>query len=105
MMNAVGSWAVRLTRRAMRFSLRLAHWMARSAGAFQGIQRTWPLIPLRPQGDARVLVFARPHGARLEDLALMDPSEGVLEDFLGVRLEHDALARPPAARVHLRQEA
>src|SRR3954471_600968 len=112
MMNAVGSWAVRLTRRAMRFSLRLAHWMARSAAAFRGprltpsgVQCSGTLIPLRRQGNAGVLVLARPHGARFEDLALMDPAEGVLEDLLGVGLEHDPLAGPPPPGVHLRQKA
>src|SRR5690242_19095168 len=38
--------------------LGLAHWMARRATAFQGVQRTRPLIPLRGQGNAGILVLA-----------------------------------------------
>src|SRR5258706_11815051 len=57
------------------------------------------------QRQARILVAARAHGAGLEQLALADPLEGILEHFPGVGLEHDALARAPAPRVHLAEEA
>ena len=36
-----------------------------------------------------------------EDAALGDPVARLLEHLARIGLEHDALARPPAARVHL----
>src|SRR6185295_14882066 len=70
------------------------HWMTRHVKAF-----------LRVQGDASVFVASLTHRAWLEDPALADPLEGVLEHFPGVGLEHDALARSPAAGVDLGEEA
>src|ERR1051325_10590017 len=79
----------------MRFSLGLAilDGAARHgvSGKYSGRGR------LRGQGNAGILVLALSHRAVLEDPALANPLEGVLEDLLGVRLEYDALARAPAA--------
>src|SRR3954465_3068259 len=55
--------------------------------------------------DASLFVLALAHVLSLEDAALADPLEGLFEHFLRVGLEHDALARPPAPRVHHRDEA
>src|SRR5581483_6798429 len=55
---------------------------------------------LRRKRDRGSIVFARPHAALREDLVLRDPLERFLEDFAGIGLEHDPLARPPAARIH-----
>src|SRR5262249_28560321 len=51
-------------------------------------------------GDDGILVGARAHAAVGEDAVVGDPFEGLLVDLLGVRLDHEALARTPAARVH-----
>src|ERR1043166_5938429 len=59
----------------------------------------------RSQRHDRILVPAGPHLAVLEDLALGDPGEGLLEHLLGVGLEDDALAGAPATRVHAGMEA
>src|ERR1051325_8360261 len=71
--------------------------MARRATAFQGSTADAAAYSLRGQGNAGILVLALSHRAVLEDPALANPLEGVLEDLLGVRLEYDALARAPAA--------
>src|SRR5262245_18762876 len=55
--------------------------------------------------DAGLLVLARPHAVLVEDFALRDPLEGLLEHLARVGLEHDALARTPAPRVDLGVEA
>src|SRR4051812_45116022 len=54
---------------------------------------------------ARVFVLAGAHGALLENIALGDPVERGLEHLARIRLEYDALARAPAARIHLVEEA
>src|SRR6185503_13608444 len=64
-----------------------------------------PSSPLGAKGNARLLVPALAHRAGLEDAALADPLEGVLEHFPAIGLEHDALARPRAAGVDLGEEA
>src|SRR5262249_35580934 len=51
-------------------------------------------------GDDGVLVVARAHAAVGEDAVVGDPLEGLFVHLLGVGLEHEALARTPAARVH-----
>src|SRR5262249_33853904 len=55
---------------------------------------------LARRGDDGVLVGGRAHAAVGEDAVVGDPFEGLLVDLLGVGLEHEALARTPAARVH-----
>src|SRR6516164_6344449 len=55
---------------------------------------------LARRGDDGVLVIARAHAAVGEDAVVGDPFEGLLVDLLGVGLEHETLARTPAARVH-----
>src|SRR3954463_10267654 len=57
------------------------------------------------QRHAGLFVLAGAHVLALEDVALADPLEGLLEHFLRVGLEDDALARTPAARVDHRDEA
>src|SRR6266446_4191583 len=56
--------------------------------------------PLWRRGDDRILVPAGTHAAIGEDAVVRDPPEGLFVDFFGVGLEHEALARAPAARVH-----
>src|SRR5262252_2994404 len=60
---------------------------------------------LRGKRDHRILVPASAHPAFREDPALRDPLEGFLEHLLSVGLEDEALARSPAARVDLVEEA
>src|SRR5262245_31789994 len=55
---------------------------------------------LARRGDDGVLVVTRAHAAVGEDAVVGDPFEGLLVDLLGVGLEHETLARTPAARVH-----
>src|SRR5215831_18001659 len=55
---------------------------------------------LARRGDDGVLVGARAHAAVGKDAVVGDPFEGLLVDLLGVGLEHETLARTPAARVH-----
>src|SRR5262245_62747336 len=52
------------------------------------------------QRDHRLLVAAAAHPALREKVAGGDPVERFLEHLLGVGLEHEALARTPAARIH-----
>src|ERR1700757_3550834 len=58
------------------------------------------VMRLARRGDDGVLVIARAHAAVGEDAVLGDPFEGLFVDLLGVGLEHETLARTPAARVH-----
>ena len=52
-------------------------------------------------GDDRTCVILLPIPvSRSKMLAVGDPVVGLVEDFLGIGLEHQPLARPPAARVH-----
>ena len=55
---------------------------------------------LRGQRHAGILIAAGTHGAFGEDPVLGDPIERLFEHILGIRLEDQALARPPAARIH-----
>src|SRR5258705_12713089 len=55
------------------------------------------LCGLRRQRDDRLLVLLAAHVAAGEDLVARDPVEGFLVGFLGVGLEHQPLARTPAA--------
>ena len=57
------------------------------------------------QRDDGLVVAAGAHLAVFEDAVLGDPALRVVEGFARVGLEHDALARAPAARVHLLEEA
>src|SRR6185312_5602548 len=66
----------------------------------------WPIRALASDERAHcLLVAARAHLAVREDLVARDPGEGFLEGLLGIGLEDEALARPPARGVHLRAEA
>ena len=58
--------------------------------------------PLVREGDRRLVVVARAHSAFGEDLVPGDPVERLLVRLPRVGLEDDALARPPAPRVHHR---
>src|SRR5262245_55922207 len=60
---------------------------------------------LAVQARDGLLGLARAHGPGGEDAVLGDPLDGLVEDLLRVRLEHDALARAPAPGVHQRVEA
>src|SRR5580704_232733 len=51
--------------------------------------------------DRCLLIAARTHFAPRKNAALSDPLEGVLEGLLGIGLEHNPLARPPAPAIHL----
>src|SRR5919198_2683679 len=55
---------------------------------------------LRRCGDHRILVTARAYDTVSEDAMVGDPLEHLLINLLCVGLEHEALARTPAARVH-----
>src|SRR5262249_49294750 len=57
--------------------------------------------PLRREPQHGVLVLALAHLGTGKDLVLRDPLEGFLVGLLGIRLEHQPLARAPAAGVHL----
>src|SRR5262249_2650039 len=54
-----------------------------------------------PERQRGPLILRLAHVGAGEDLVLRDPLEGFLEGLLGVGLEHQALARTPAARIHL----
>src|SRR4051794_24553412 len=64
----------------------------------------WSLLDSVKRKD-RIFVAAVAHGAFGEDAVAGDPVEGLGVGFLGVGLEHEALAWAPAAGVHLRVEA
>jgi hypothetical protein len=50
----------------------------------------WPQLPL----------LASRAEPSLEDAPLIDPLEGLVEGFLGIGLEHNALARSPSPHIH-----
>src|SRR6516164_4743089 len=58
----------------------------------------------RCQRNNRPVIASRTHLSLGENLVPRDPLERLLEDLARIRLEDDPLARPPAARVHLRVE-
>src|SRR5207248_10787272 len=62
-------------------------------------------LVLGRQRHAGIFVTARAHVPLVEDVVLADPAERLLEHFLGVRLEDDALARAPPTGVREREEA
>src|SRR5450631_2212 len=52
------------------------------------------------RADDGLLVAARAHAAIGKNAVIGDPFEGLLVDLPGIGLEHQTLARTPAARIH-----
>src|SRR5262249_15736689 len=66
------------------------------------VQRRLLLIRATDNGSFEI---ARCHHGLLEDVTVGNPLEGLVEHFLRVGFEHNALAGAPAARVHHLVEA